>query len=325
MHGWRWLVSKALVGPVVFGATLLGPVAAQSPSSRPMPGRFVVTPDSVRLWYRVLGAGRQTVLIPAGMYHRTAFDGLARGRRIVLFDPRGRGQADTVPMTKAGLDRSLSDIETIRKAVGADSIALVSWSALGLEGFVYALRYPGRLTRLVQLAPLPPRRLPFWNDILTTRGGKVDSAARARFEARVAAGEFAGKPAEHCRAIAALNDPVAFGDRKDAHLAPDVCGFPPEWPGYNGRFGKAMIESYGEWDYRPDLARVAIPRLVVHGDRDNFPLAGSREWVAGRPNARLLVFPGAGHWLQYERPGPLLLALDAFLRGQWPAGSEAVP
>lgn len=55
------------------------------------------------------------------------------------------------------------------------------------------------------------------------------------------------------------------------------------------------------------------------------PLEGNREWVQGQPNARLLIVDGAGHWPHYERPQIVLLAIDAFLDGRWPEGSEALP
>jgi hypothetical protein len=85
-----------------------------------------------------------------------------------------------------------------------------------------------------------------------------------------------------------------------------------------------MLGSYGDYDWRPNFSKVTIPVLVVHGDLDAFPLEGSREWVAGRPNGRLLVFPGAGHWLQYERQKPLVAALDRFFKGGWPERAEAL-
>lgn len=63
------------------------------------------------------------------------------------------------------------------------------------------------------------------------------------------------------------------------------------------------MRSIEGFDWTDSLARVAkVPRLVIHGARDNTPLAGNREWVAHQPNARLLVVEGAGHWPHYERP-----------------------
>jgi pimeloyl-ACP methyl ester carboxylesterase len=73
------------------------------------------------------------------------------------------------------------------------------------------------------------------------------------------------------------------------------------------------------------LSRVAAtPRLVIHGQQDNTPLEGNREWVANQPHARLLLVPGAGHWPHYERPDVVIPAIDRFLDGEWPEGSLQV-
>jgi pimeloyl-ACP methyl ester carboxylesterase len=86
------------------------------------------------------------------------------------------------------------------------------------------------------------------------------------------------------------------------------------------------MRSIGGFDWSDSLARVGqVPRLVIHGARDNTPLAGNREWVAHQPNARLLVVEGAGHWPHYERPDVTLPAIEQFLEGEWPAGSVEFP
>lgn len=86
------------------------------------------------------------------------------------------------------------------------------------------------------------------------------------------------------------------------------------------------MRSIEGFDWTDSLARVAkVPRLVIHGARDNTPLAGNREWVAHQPNARLLVVEGTGHWPHYESPDVTLAAIERFLAGGWPAGSVEVP
>ncbi|MGH7631267.1 MAG: alpha/beta fold hydrolase [Gemmatimonadales bacterium] len=297
-------------------------VLAQAP---PATEGFVTTPDSVRLWYRVVGNGRETIIAPNALYHRARLDPLAEGRRLVFYDARGRGRSDRVPPGKVSLAHQLADFDAIRRAVGAERVALIGWSGSGMELFVYALRHPGRVTRLIQLAPVPPRRDPWTDSLMSSRAARTDSAAWADFRHREQRGEFAQGGAEHCRAFQRATLAASFGDPAHAAEAPDVCDSPNEWLENIGPYFTALLGSLGAFDWRDSLSRVTVPRLVIHGERDNIPLEGSREWVAGQPNARLLIVAGAGHWPHHERPEPTLQAMATFLAGGWPAGSEALP
>jgi pimeloyl-ACP methyl ester carboxylesterase len=293
--------------------------------SPPVAEAFAVARDSVRLWYRIVGDGPRTVIVPNALFHADRLDSLAfSGWRVVLYDPRGRGSSDSVPAEKVSLDHNVADVEVIRNAVAADSVALIGWSGMGMELFVYALRYPHRVTRLVQLAPVGPRWVPWSDSLVSSRQARTDTAAAGRLRARVSAGEFAGDEVRLCRETARVQRPAAFGDTSLVHLAPDVCHLPNEWPSRIGPYFAAFLPTLGEFDWRPDLSRVAVPRLVIHGERDNTPLAGNQEWVAGQPTARLLVIPEAGHWPHFERPEQTLSAIRVFLDGLWPAGSMEV-
>ncbi len=286
----------------------------------------LVTADSVKLYYRVVGTGDETVIAPLALFHTTRLDSLARGRRLVLYDPRGRGRSDTVPASKVSLDYNLRDLDAVRTAVGAERVALIGWSGLGMELFVYTLRHPERVTRLVQLAPVAPRWTPYSERMMTDRRQRTNSAARRELEARLARGEFTGRPAEECRARSAVDRPATLGDPALARSTPDVCVFPTEWPARIGAYFGALLSSIEGFDWTDSLSRVArIPRLVIHGERDNTPVEGNREWVTLQPHARILVIPGAGHWPHYEQPDLTLRAIDSFLHGTWPAESESGP
>jgi len=286
---------------------------------------YATTTDSVRLWYRIVGSGAETVLAPAAAYHGRSLDGLTRGRRLVLYDSRSRGRSDWVPPSKMTLEHRLLDIEAVSRAVGADSFAMIAWSGLGPDAVAYALGHLAQVTRLVLLTPLPPRQQPHLTEIRARARARSDTAASRRLDARVAAGEFAGRQADLCREQARLSNPGTFADPAMARLAPDVCEYSTEWPERYGQTAAAAMASFATVDWRPRLGELRVPYLVVHGAHDTFPLEGSREWVAGQPNGRLLLLTEAGHWPQYEVPGRLIPALDEFLRGQWPAGAESVP
>jgi proline iminopeptidase len=287
---------------------------------------FAVTSDSVRIYYRVIGSGAETVLVPHAHLHADRLDALAGPtRRLVLYDARGRGRSDSVPAAKVSLTHLFLDVEAVRGAVGADSVALIGWSGAGMELFVYALRHPGRVTRLVQLAPVAPRWVPYSDSLMRSRVSRTDSAASARLRSRIDAGEFAGHEDELCRALAGLHTPATFGDTSLARLAPDVCQWSNEWPSRMGPYFGALLGSIEGMDWRGDLPKLTAPRLVIHGELDNTPLAGNCEWVTGQTAARMMVVSGAGHWPHYERPDLTLAAIRAFLDGGWPEVTPRSP
>ena len=67
-------------------------------------------------------------------------------------------------------------------------------------------------------------------------------------------------------------------------------------------------------DSRPDLATIAVPTLVVVGDRDQLtPPDAAEEIAAGIASARLAVMPVCGHLSTLERPAAVTHAILAFL------------
>jgi proline iminopeptidase len=287
---------------------------------------YALTPDGVRLWYRVAGTGHETIVVGAANYMQSAFDALVTpSRRVVTYDIRGRGRSDSVTAAQTGIvEFDAADIDVIRQAVGADTVAVIGWSGVALGVFQYAWRYPEHVSRFVLLTPVGPRWVPWWDDMRTSAAAKVDTAAQRALTARVEAGEFARDEAGLCRLSARLGLRTNWPDSTQWHLAPDVCDSPNELPGRYGVFVPRLLAKLGKYDWRADIPRVRAPWLVIHGELDNPPLAGSREWVAGAPNGRLLVLRGAGHWPHYEQPERTMQLLREFFDGRWPSESEFI-
>jgi pimeloyl-ACP methyl ester carboxylesterase len=70
------------------------------------------------------------------------------------------------------------------------------------------------------------------------------------------------------------------------------------------------------------LRGVSARALIVSGTAD--VLSGERDWAAALPNARLLVLDGVGHFPYLEAPARFFPAMDTFLAGGWPVGSQIV-
>lgn len=319
-----WMLLAALA---CSGAAERKPATARGSEAKPgARDGYVEASDGTRLYYRQMGEGLRAVVVPVGFYLEDALAPLASdGRRLIFYDPRGRGRSDAVDTTRVSLDRQVSDLEDLRRSLGIERMALIGWSGLGMEMVVYALRHPDRVTRIVQVAPVPPRNTPYNERAYAERERRIDPEAERAFRAREEAGEFEGDPAAECRAEQAVTLPVNFADPSNASKVPDVCVYPNERSDNLGPLFRALLGSFGDYDWRNELHGLHVPRLVLHGAADAFPVEGSQEWVRGYPEARLMVVPGAGHFVFLERPDVFFPAVRSFLGGDWPEDARSLP
>jgi proline iminopeptidase len=306
-------------------AASAAPAAVDAPgaSDKPREARFT-TDDGVSIYYRVIGGGEETVIVPMAIFLEDALARLASPkRRLVFYDPRNRGRSGRAPLTAVSLDRQLKDLEQLRQALGAERIALIGWSGLGMEMAVYAIRHPDRVTRLVQVGAVPPSAR-IMSEAGDGRTARMDKAAVDALDRRFEAGEFAANPADFCRQRERLTTPSNFADPAIAERVPDTCQWENEWPLHLWPYYGAFLGTVGNYDWLHELETLTIPRLVIHGREDGIPLAGAHAWTAGFPTARLLVLSPAGHFPFLERPDEFFPAVDMFLGGAWPPAAVAV-
>ena len=67
-------------------------------------------------------------------------------------------------------------------------------------------------------------------------------------------------------------------------------------------------------DFRPHLARIAIPTLVLCGSKDRANLPAARALATGIPDATLRVIDGGGHELNTDEPDGFSREITSFLR-----------
>lgn len=293
--------------------------------SRPASTGWAETEDGARVHYRIIGEGEEAVIVPMDSFLADALAPLAEGRRLVLYDPLGRGESDPIALEEVTEERQVRDIEALREHLGLERVTLLGWSGLGKLVSLYAIAHPDRVTRLVLVSPVPPSSDEYALDPdVPSRDEKVDVEALEAVRARHAAGEFAADSAGYCRAERALTLPTSFVDPELAALAPDVCRHRNEWPDLLYPYFGALLGSFGEFDHRAAFRALDVPKLVVHGREDGIPLAGGRAWVEGDPEGRLLVLSPAGHFPFIERPVAFLEAVQTFLGGAWPEDAGPV-
>jgi pimeloyl-ACP methyl ester carboxylesterase len=87
----------------------------------------------------------------------------------------------------------------------------------------------------------------------------------------------------------------------------------PEAPAAYAESARALFW-YLTRKMRADEARVAVPTLIIHGDRDRLvPLAAARALAARRPEFTLEVIDDCGHTPQMEVPDQFLAAVTPWL------------
>jgi 3-oxoadipate enol-lactonase len=86
--------------------------------------------------------------------------------------------------------------------------------------------------------------------------------------------------------------------------------FAPSTQGFVGQVHACLTAA----DYRPALATIPVPTLVVAGERDRLtPVDDSVELAGLIPGAELAVIPGAGHLFPIERAASFNRMLLRFL------------
>ncbi len=286
---------------------------------------FVSTYDGTELYYVENGSGTDVLVAPVALYLELhLLEDLAKSRRVIFYDPRNRGHSDSADLSSISLDRQIEDLESLRKELGIEKMSLLGWSGLGMEMAVYTLRYPHRVSRLIQMSPVPPAAS-IMRESGDARAEMGDQTALRALDRRGDAGEFDETPEDYCRLRNVLTDPTNFVDAELANQVPDTCVYENEWPKNLWPYFGALIPSFGDYDWRDELHDLEIPRLVIHGREDGIPLSGAEAWVMGYPEARLLVLSPSGHFPYIEQKEAVLTAINTFLGGEWPQDAIVIP
>jgi pimeloyl-ACP methyl ester carboxylesterase len=160
---------------------------------------------------------------------------------------------------------------------------------------------------------MPPRMEPYIAQFEANLFSWMDAATLAEFE-RLDAAREAGDSIAGCNAfwqlfirsyVADREQPPAFrGGPCDVALAALLN---------TGVVYEATIGSLGAWEWRPQLAAIGMPALVIHGENDSIPLESAREWAGSLPNATLVVIASSGHFPFVEQRPVFFEAVQKFL------------
>lgn len=289
-------------------------------------GYVEVSPD-LKLFYRSVGEGTQTVVIPGECVLWPDLEPLARDRRLLLCDTRHRGRSDRVEdLSLISLDADISDIESIVHALDLESFSLIGWSYLGMVGALYAMRHPDQVERLIIGGNLPPRRTPRDKEAVAKRTKAAEEKARPfQDEVERLRSEKADEndPARYRRATMLAEFANRMGDPSALHrMRATPWEFENEWSENANVHLEQIRTSFVQVASEYRALKLQIPTLVMFGSEEITPAPVEPDWTGEHADTRLLVLQGAGHFPWLDAPEAFFRGADEFLRGDWPSGAR---
>ncbi|WP_433453797.1 4-carboxymuconolactone decarboxylase [Streptomyces sp. CA-142005] len=230
---------------------------------------------------------------------------LTRQWRVLRFDLPGHGGAPAHPAGSVAelATRLLATLD----AIGVQRFGYAGCALGGAIGIELALRHPERLASLALVAASPRFGTAdeFRQRGVIVRTNGLDPIARTSPDRWFTGGFAAAQPAitEWAVQMVRTTDPGCY---------------------------IAACEALASFDVRTELGRVGVPTLVLVGSDDQVTgPAEARTLVAGIPDARLAVVPGASHLVPVEQPAAVTDLLVHHFSTAWQqpydTGQTALP
>jgi pimeloyl-ACP methyl ester carboxylesterase/class 3 adenylate cyclase len=224
---------------------------------------------------------------------------LASFSRLILFDKRGTGLSDRVPLSELPtLEQRMDDVRAVMEAVGSRRAALCGVSEGGPMCALFAATYPERTTALVMIGTYAKR---IW---APDYPWAPTAEARQRFF-ELMEREWGGPVGIAERAPSRAGDP-AFRDWWATYLRMGAS------PGA----AVALTRMNAEADVRHVLPTIRVPSLVIHRSGDACLKVEEGRYVAERiPGARFVELPGDDHLPFVGDADAIVDEMEEFLTG----------
>jgi pimeloyl-ACP methyl ester carboxylesterase len=262
----------------------------------------------VELDYEDHGSGRAVVLIHGWPLSRRSWEAqvpalVEAGHRVIAYDRRGFGQSSQ-PWEGYDYDTFTADLDALLSHLDVRDATLVGFSMGGGEVVRYlGTRGTERVAQAVLAGAVPPYLLKSDDN---PEGG-LDDETIAGFEAGVRTDRLAFLE-EFTTGFFSAHGELRVSEVQRLY-ARDIAAFA------SPKGTLDCIAAFGRTDFREDVAKVAVPTLVIHGDADAivpFEVSGKRsaELIEG---AQLVVVEGGPHGFNLSHAEEFNRELLAFL------------
>ncbi len=222
---------------------------------------------------------------------------LATFSRLILFDKRGTGVSDALPLAALPtLEQWTDDVRTVMAAVGSPRAAVFGHSQGGQMGMLFAATYPGETSALV-LADSSARQYDESTD--------PEAFRRSLDEVEAHWGTVA--PLDYLAPSMAADEPFRRWYARYERLA------------LGPRMVRAVVASDFENDLRAVLPAIRVPTLVLHRAENRFIDVCHGRYLADHiEGARFVPIPGADHLFHVGETEAMLGEVEEFLTGVRP-------
>ena len=285
---------------------------------------YVTAPDGIKLHYRKIGSAPRTVIVPLGFVLFDDVKQLSDMATVITYDMRNRGRSQKLEdMSSATIQQDVKDLEAVRAHFKVDRFVPIGYSYLGMMVAMYAMEHPERVTRIVQIGPVPPAFATEYPKELAEPVDTMEAPTELRQRWTAMRNQKDADPRAFCEVQQAFFSYLLVGNPANHTRVRSSCSLENEWP---VNFSRQLETHWGSVKKLAltdaDMRRVTMPVLTIHGTRDrNAPYGGGREWARRLPDARLVTVPGAAHAVYLEDPVVVWGSIRQFLRGEWPLGA----
>ena len=264
------------------------------------------------LYYEMLGSGGGTPLVVVNggpgaahdyMHCSDAWDILARGRRVLLYDQRGVGRSPRLTANQScTLADQIGDLDALLGHLKMDRADLLGHSWGGNLAMAYAARHPGRISKLILCdsgAPKLPDTRFLFKEIFPETVERMDALTFA---------EELGDTAASNASFREYLTMLCYSKEKGVALLSK-----PAVPILQS-VSRMLWTDAGRFDLTPELAKFRFPTLVLTG-RFDINVAPSVAWGIHHaiPNSRFVVFETSGHLPFYEERDRFVETVESFL------------
>jgi pimeloyl-ACP methyl ester carboxylesterase len=286
----------AITHAVPIAVALLIALSAGTTSAAAQTG--IAEVNGTKLYYEMAGSGHAMVLLHGGGVDRRAWDDqfnvFAAHYKVIRYDLRGSGSS----ANSENAFSNTEDLKALLQFLKVDKVYLLGISRGGGIAFDFTLEHPEMVDALI---------------LISANLGNTPAAYQEMFERSTEAGKKQGAAAA---AQVWGNDPYQGPVNEAAR--PRVLEVLeenlPRFRHFDGSIPVQQLQS-SKVPASKRLSEIHVPTLVIAGERDNvLARANYDNWAKGIPNAKKIVFPGAAHLVNIDKPKEFNQAVLDFIQ-----------